>query len=73
MEKFIQHSRFLVNDKYVIIKTASVTDRRDVIVLDLTLSVREALGRQDFELLKRKLQDRVEQKLFIRAKVEYIL
>lgn len=73
MEKFIQHSRFLVNDKYVIIKTASVVDRGNVVVVDLTLFVRESLIRQDLELLKQKLQNQIKKKLFIRANVEYIL
>ncbi len=73
LEKFIEQSRFLVNDKYVIIKSVSVVDRDEVTVIDLTLSVREALKRQDLELLRQRLQDQVEHKLFIRAEVEYIL
>jgi len=73
METFIKQSRFLVNDKYVIIKAASVAERGDVMVIDLTISVREALKRRDLEILKQKLQDQVEHKLFIRAQVEYIL
>ncbi len=73
LEKFIQQSRFLVNDKYVIIKEVSVVDRDDVTLLDLTLSVREALDRHDLEMLKQRLQEQVEEKLFIRAEVEYIL
>ena len=69
----MKRSRFLVNDKYVIIKAATVVDRGDVTVVELIISVREALKRQDLELLKRKLQNQTEKKLFIRAEVEYIL
>ena len=69
----MKRSRFLVNDKYVIIKAAAVVDRGDVTVVELIISVREALKRQDLELLKRKLQNQTEKKLFIRAEVEYIL
>lgn len=73
LEKFIQQSRFLVNDKYIIIKAAHVVKREQVTVIDLTIAVREALKRDDLERLKQRLSDEIGKKVFIRAKVEYIL
>lgn len=73
LERFIQQSRFLVNDKYIIIKGADVSEREGTTVIDLTIAVREALQREDLEQLKQRLRDEVGQKVFIRAKVEYIL
>ena len=65
--------RFIVNDKYIIVDRVGVVFRDKVVVLNLKLMVRESLDRNDLNLLKEKMQKLFNEKIFVKAEVEYIL
>ena len=71
-ERNWQHERFLVNDKYLIVKQADVIHYRDKEVLTIEILAREPLDRKDLSTLKRKIQLYYSKDLVIRAKVLYI-
>ena len=65
--------RFIVNDKYIIVDSVGVVFREKVLVLNLKLMLRESLDRDDLNLLKEKMQKLFDEKIFVKAEVEYIL
>jgi hypothetical protein len=69
----LKEHRFIVNNKYIIIKDAEVFFWRETRVIDLKLSVRESLGRKDLEDLREDIQRLFDKKLFITTELEYIL
>lgn len=71
-ERNWRHERFLVNDKYLIIRKADVVHYRDKEVLTIDILAREPLSRNDLAQLKRKIQTNFSKELVIRAKVLYI-
>ena len=71
--KALKQERYLVNGKYIIISGARISSIGDVIVLDLDLTVRDELSREDFKLLKEIIQAHFRKKVFIRADIDYIL
>jgi hypothetical protein len=73
ISQMLQQHRFIVNNKYIIIKKATVIFQGEIKVLNLELLVRGSLNRNDLEELKEDIQRLFNTKLFIKAKVEYIL
>ena len=73
ISKMLQQHRFIVNNKYIIVNKATVIFRGDVKILNLELLIRGSLNRSDFQELKEDIQRLFNTKLFIKAKVEYIL
>ena len=73
ISKMLKQHRFIVNNKYIIINKATVIFGGNVKVLNLDLLVRESLDRDDFQELKEDIQRLFNTKLFIEARVEYIL
>ena len=71
--KTLKQERYLVNGKYIIISGARISSIGDHIVLNLDLTVRDKLSREDFELLKEKIQTHFKKKLYISADMNYIL
>ena len=71
-DKLKKH-RFLVNDKYIIINNARVIFHGKTKVLNLRITVRESLDREDFEVLKNDVERLLGSELFIKTQVEYIL
>ena len=73
MSKATRYERFLVNGKYVIVKTAKLRESEGKDILDIKLNVRESLNRQDLYKLKMKIEKNLKRELRINATVEYIL
>ena len=69
----LKQERYLVNGKYVIISNAKINSHGKVIVLNLDLTLRDKLTREDFQLLKNKIQTHFSKQLYIRANIKYIL
>lgn len=68
-----ENERFLVNDKYLIIKNANLFHLNEKKVLQIDILAREKLDRDDLSLLKCKIERNVSEKLIIRANIIYIL
>lgn len=68
-----EHERFLVNDKYLIVKQAKLLHQQGKEVIIMDLLAREKLTRDDMMQLKKKIQGNFSKKLLIRANVIYIL
>ncbi len=68
-----KQNRYLVNDKYVIIKYASIIEHENGTIVDLLILVHAHLNRDDLVLFKQKLEDQFHMKLFIRVREELIL
>jgi len=73
LAKMLEEHRFIVNNKYIIVKDAKVFFGRKMRVVDLKLNVRESLNRKDLEELKEDIQMLFNEKLFITTELEYIL
>ena len=71
-EKIKAH-RFLVNDKYIIVNNAEIVFHGKTKIINLRITVRESLNRDDFEVLKSDIQRLLNSELFIKTQVEYIL
>jgi len=69
----LKKHRFIVNNKYIIVKDVEVNFYSKVKVFSLKLIVREALNRDDLEDLKADIERLFGDKLFIKTEVEYIL
>lgn len=72
LEKSWQHERFLVNDKYLIVRNARLNQWKEKDVLTMELLAREPLTRDDLNDFRDKIQTHFERKLVIRADVVYI-
>ena len=72
-EKNMEKERFLVNEKYLIIKNVRITNRRNAKVINMDIYTRDNLTRHDLDTLKQKIQARFTSKLFIRTEIIYIL
>ena len=72
-EKNMEKERFLVNEKYLIIKNVRITNRKNAKVIDMDIYTRDNLTRHDLDTLKQKIQARFTSKLFIRTEIIYIL
>jgi uncharacterized hydrophobic protein (TIGR00271 family) len=73
MSKATRYERFLVNGKYIIVKTAKLRESEGKDILDIKLNVRESLDRHDLYELKIKIEKNFKRELRINATVEYIL
>jgi uncharacterized hydrophobic protein (TIGR00271 family) len=71
-ERSWKHERFLVNDKYLIIKKANLIFVRNREVLTMEVLTREPLTRSDLNLLKKKVQTHFPRDLVFRANITYI-
>jgi len=65
--------RFLVNDKYLIVKKAKIIEYREHKIISMEVLAREPLNRKDLNLFKEKVQDNFSKKIIIRADINYIL
>jgi uncharacterized hydrophobic protein (TIGR00271 family) len=72
LEKSWQHERFLVNDKYLIVRNARLNQYKGKDVMTMELLAREPLTRDDLNKFREKIQTHFERKLIIRADVNYI-
>ena len=72
-EEAWEHERFLVNDKYLIIKKARLEHSYDKDIIIMDIYAREHLTRDDMLKLKNKIQRNFSRKLVIRARVIHIL
>jgi uncharacterized hydrophobic protein (TIGR00271 family) len=72
-EKNMEKERFLVNEKYLIIKNVRITNRKNAKVIAMDIYTRDNLTRHDLDTLKQKIQARFTSKLFIRTEIIYIL
>jgi uncharacterized hydrophobic protein (TIGR00271 family) len=71
-EKSWQHERFLVNEKYLIIRNASLFRRGDKRIILMDILAREPLDRSDLNTFKKKIQANFSKKLIIRINTFYI-
>lgn len=71
-EKSWQKERFLVNEKYLIVKQAKLTKFRDRKILTVEIYAREPLSRFDLTEFRRKVVQNFPYDLEIRAKIIYI-
>jgi uncharacterized hydrophobic protein (TIGR00271 family) len=71
-EQSWQKERFLVNEKYLIIRKASIFWRGDKRIILMEILAREPLTREDLTAFKRKIQANFNKKLIIRIKTLYI-
>jgi hypothetical protein len=67
-----QNERFLVNQKYLIIRDASIFRRGDKRIILMNILAREPLSRKDLNTFKKKIQTNFSQKLIIRINTYYI-
>ena len=65
--------RFLVDDKYIIIKSASILHQEEVEIISLKLILRESLNRSELQALKAKIQKSYKKNIYLRIETEYIL
>jgi len=72
LEKSWQHERFLVNDKYLIVRNARLNHYQDKDVMTVDILAREPLTRDDLNQFREKIQTNFDKKLVIRADVIYI-
>jgi hypothetical protein len=72
LEKSWQHERFLVNNKYLIVRQARLNHYKDKDVMTMEILAREPLTRDDLDDFGEKIQTNFEHKLVIRADVNYI-
>ena len=72
LEKSWQHERFLVNNKYLIVRQARLNHYKDKDVMTMEILAREPLTRDDLDDFGEKIQTNFERKLVIRADVNYI-
>ncbi len=72
LEKSWQHERFLVNDKYLIVRNARLNHYKDRDVMTMEILAREPLTRDDLNKFREKIQTNFDKKLVIRADVNFI-
>lgn len=72
-ERNWQVERFLINDKYLIIKKAEIEHQENKKVVNVDVLAREPLTRKDLSLFEKKIQTHFPKNLIIRVSVIYIL
>ena len=72
-ERAWRQERFLVNDKYIIVKKAKVMNLKEKMVITMEILGRDRLTRHDMSQLKDKIQRYYSKKIEIRANIIYIL
>lgn len=73
LNKALSQERFLIDDKYIIIRKATVVHKGDVNVVRLKIMLRDTLNRKELELLKKKIQNISNKKIYLQIETEYIL
>ena len=71
-EKSWEYDRFLVNDKYLIVKKATVHTFEESKVLTVEIQAREPLTRSDLNEFRRKVKYNFYDDIIIRARITYI-
>ncbi|HID48036.1 MAG TPA: DUF389 domain-containing protein [Chromatiales bacterium] len=72
-EKRLKTERYLVNDKYIIIRQARLSMQGNKRVVLMKILARESLSRDDLNQLKQKIQSQFGTRLTIQTEVIYIL
>jgi uncharacterized hydrophobic protein (TIGR00271 family) len=72
LEKNWQDERFLVNEKYLIIRKAAISWRGEKQVIIMDVLARDLLTREDLNAFKEKIQANFDKKLIIRVNTIYI-
>ena len=72
LEKSWQNERFLVNEKYLIIRKAAISWHGDKQVITMDILARELLTREDLNAFKDKIQANFDKKLILRVNTIYI-
>ncbi len=72
LEKSWTQERFLVNEKYIIVQSATVTNRKDRKMIIMNILAREPLTREDLTIFKKKIQTHFSKKLIVRINITYI-
>ncbi len=72
VERSWQNERFLVNEKYLIIRKAAISWRGDKQVITMDVLARELLTREDLNAFKEKIQANFDKKLILRVNTIYI-
>jgi uncharacterized hydrophobic protein (TIGR00271 family) len=72
LERSWQDERFLVNEKYLIIRKASLSWRGDKQVIIMDVLARDLLTREDLNAFKDKIEANFDKKLIIRVNTIYI-
>jgi len=67
------YDRFLVGNKYIIVKSATIRHDEGKDILNIRLYVREVMQREELNILKKKIESAFGRELHIDATVEYIL
>lgn len=73
IESTWKKERFLVNNKYVIIREAKFYRQYDKDIIEMEIGAREHLSREDMNLFKKIIQNHFPRKLIIHATIVYIL
>ena len=71
-EKSWEYDRFLVNDKYLIVKEAKLHPLEETNVLTVEIHARDPLTRSDLNEFRRKVRYNFDDDIIIRAKITYI-
>jgi uncharacterized membrane protein len=72
LEKSWQNERFLVNEKYLIIRKAAISWHGNKQVITMDLLARELMTREDLNAFKDKIQANFDKKLILRVNTIYI-
>nr|WP_319396768.1 DUF389 domain-containing protein [uncultured Desulfobacter sp.] len=72
-ERNWQVERFLINDKYLVVRKAKIEYRGNKKILNVNVLAREPLTRKDLSLFKKKVQTHFHKTMIIRVNVIYIL
>lgn len=72
LEENWRHERFLIGDKYLIVRKAQLLQQKGQDLLFVRVLVREPLTRSDLNQLRKKLQSNFTEALSIRVQVLYI-
>jgi uncharacterized hydrophobic protein (TIGR00271 family) len=72
VERLWKQERFLVSDKYIIVKDAHLIHKGSKKIIHVTILARDQLSRWDLALLNKKIQPYFSESIEIRAEINYI-
>ncbi|MGV6826727.1 MAG: TIGR00341 family protein [bacterium] len=72
-EQAWKRERFLVNGKYVIVRSAKRYEAHNRDIVTMKILAREQLNRNDLDVFKEKIQRNFSKRMVIRAEINYIL
>ena len=73
LERHWKQVRFLVNEKYMIIRNVQSIRKEEKLIVSMDILARGNLTRSDMDLLQKKIQQNYPRQVIIRANVVYIL